>query len=103
MGLTCSADGVISGTPIGEVGEFTGSVTVTCDLLNTDSTDLTLTVWCKPGDVNLDGVVDAGDITKVKRIYFGMDDPTPCADVNGDGIVDAGDLTAIRLIMYGLM
>ena len=101
-GLTCSADGVISGTPIGEVGEFTVTVTVTCHLLNTDSKDLTLTVVCKPGDVNIDGVVDSGDLTKVRRIYFGLDAPTPCADVNGDGFVDAGDITAIRIIMFGV-
>jgi len=100
-GLTCSADGIISGTPIGEVGEFTVTITVACALLNTDSIELTITILCKPGDVNMDGVVDSGDLTKVRRIYFGLDDPTPCADVNGDGFVDAGDITAIRIIMFG--
>jgi C1A family cysteine protease len=52
------------------------------------------------GDANMDGVVDTGDITKVKRIYFGLDNPTPCADVNGDGFIDTGDITAIKIIYF---
>jgi uncharacterized repeat protein (TIGR01451 family) len=54
------------------------------------------------GDANRDGVVDTGDITKVKRIYFELDDPTPCADVNGDGIIDTGDITKIKRIYFGI-
>ncbi len=100
-GLTCSTAGVISGTPT-EAGNFTVAVTVTDSFStpNIGSEDLPLTISCKLGDANTDGVVDTGDITKVKRIYFELDAPTPCADVNGDETVDAGDITAIKIIYF---
>ncbi|MGA8848310.1 MAG: putative Ig domain-containing protein [Dehalococcoidia bacterium] len=101
-GLTCSAAGVISGTPVEEVGKFNVTVTVTDALTNSDSKDLNLKISCKHGDVNMDGAVDTGDITKVKRIYFELDPPTPCADINGDESIDTGDITAIKLIYFGI-
>jgi hypothetical protein len=54
------------------------------------------------GDANEDSKVDTGDITKVKRIYFGVDTPTPGADANQDGKVDPGDITKIKRIYFGL-
>ena len=101
--LICSDDGVISGTPIGQVGQFTITAAVTDDFGDTASRELTLTISCKLGDASLDGIVDAGDITTVKRILFEIEEPTPCADVNGDGLVNAGDITAIKIIYFGLM
>ncbi|MGB6872795.1 MAG: C1 family peptidase [Dehalococcoidia bacterium] len=101
-GLTCSAAGVISGTPVAEAGSFNVTVTVTGALGNTDEEVLSLTISCKLGDANMDGVVDAGDITKVKRIYFALDPPTPCADANGDEMIDTGDITAIKIIYFGV-
>jgi len=100
-GLTCSTVGVISGTPTAS-GDFSVTVTVTDSFTtpNTDQKILALFV-CIVGDANGDGVVDTGDITKVKRIYFELDDPTPCADVNGDGWIDTGDITAIKAIYFG--
>jgi hypothetical protein len=100
-GLNCSLDGVISGIPTAS-NNFSVTVTVTDSFTtpNTDQKILALSV-CIVGDANLDGVVDTGDITKVKRIYFGLDPPTDCADVNGDGKVDTGDITAIRIIYFG--
>lgn len=56
---------------------------------------------CIPGDANGDGVVDTGDITKVKRIIMELDPPTPCADANQDGVIDTGDITKIKLIIMG--
>jgi hypothetical protein len=100
--LTCyPTTGVISGTPTAG-GTFNVTVTVTDSFSpqNTAQKYLTLFV-CILGDANGDGVVDTGDITKVKRIYFGLDDPTGCADVNGDGNIDTVDITAIRLIYFG--
>ncbi len=55
------------------------------------------------GDANLDGVIDGGDITKVQRIMWGLDPPTPTADANNDGVIDAGDITRIRQIIWGLV
>jgi len=83
-------------------GNFSVTVTVTDSFTtpNTDQKILALYV-CIVGDANTDGVVDTGDITKVKRIYFGIDPPTDCADVNGDGKIDTGDITAIRIIYFG--
>jgi len=100
-GLACSTAGVISGTPTAS-GNFSVTVTVTDSFTpqNTDEKSFTLFV-CIVGDANLDGVVDTGDITKVKRIYFGLDAPTDCADANGDGKIDTGDITAIRIIYFG--
>lgn len=54
------------------------------------------------GDVNMDGKVDTGDITKLRLIIWLGDPPTPCADVNHDGKVDTGDITAVRLIIWGI-
>jgi C1A family cysteine protease len=99
-GLTCSAAGVISGAPVGEVGSFNVTVTVTSALGNTDEEVPNLTISYKLGDANMDGMVDAGDITKVKRIYFGLDPPTPSADANGDEMIDTGDITAIKIIYF---
>jgi len=54
-----------------------------------------------PGDANEDGVVNSLDITKVKRIIMGLDEPTPGADANGDGNINAIDITQIELIIMG--
>ncbi|MGA8850020.1 MAG: C1 family peptidase [Dehalococcoidia bacterium] len=99
-GLNCSAAGVMSGTPVGEVGSFNVTVAVTDALTNIASKDLMLMISCRLGDANMDGVVDTGDITKVKRIYFELDPQTPCADANGDEIIDTGDITAIKIIYF---
>jgi len=48
-----------------------------------------------PGDLNGDGVFDAGDLTVLLSIW-GACTQTPCvADLNFDGLVDAADLTAL--------
>jgi len=99
-GLNCSTAGVISGTPVGGVGGFNVTVAVTDALTQPDGKDLTLTISCRLGDANMDGVVDTGDITKVKRVYFELDPETPCADVNGDEMINAGDITAIKIIYF---
>ena len=54
------------------------------------------------GDVNMDGNVNSGDITKLERIILTLDVETLCADVNGDGNINSGDITMIELIMLGL-
>jgi len=100
VGLNCSAAGIIAGTPVDEVGSFNVTVAATDALGNTASKDLSLVISCRLGDANMDGVVDTGDITKVKRIYFGLDPQTPCADANKDEMIDTGDITAIKIIYF---
>jgi hypothetical protein len=54
------------------------------------------------GDVNMDGVVNVGDIIVEKRIIKGLDPETPCADVDHDGHVDVGDIIKIKRIIKGI-
>lgn len=54
------------------------------------------------GDANMDGEINAGDITKLKRIIFGLDPITPSSDANGDGVTDVGDMVMVRRIFFGL-
>ncbi|MFW6150776.1 MAG: choice-of-anchor Q domain-containing protein [Chloroflexota bacterium] len=54
------------------------------------------------GDVNGDGRVNVGDITKLERIMLMLDPVTPGADVNGDGRLNAADITKIERIMLQL-
>jgi len=56
----------------------------------------------KTGDANGDGIIDTGDITKIKRIYFGLDDPTLAADANQDDVIDTGDITKVKRIYFGI-
>lgn len=58
------------------------------------------TITASPGDANGDGIINALDITKVKRVILGVDAETPGADVNQDGKINALDITALeKLIM----
>lgn len=54
------------------------------------------------GDANVDGAVDAADITKVERIVALLDAQTPEADANQDGNINALDITKVELIIAGL-
>ncbi len=54
------------------------------------------------GDANGDGVVNALDLTKIKRIIVQLDPPTPGADANHDGDVNALDLVRTKRIIVGL-
>jgi len=81
---------------------YTVSLTVTDNLAgsSTETKAGYITVY-NPGDANGDGSIDSLDITKLKRIIMGLDDPTPGADANGDGNVNALDITKIELIIMG--
>ncbi|MDD5289456.1 MAG: fibronectin type III domain-containing protein, partial [Dehalococcoidales bacterium] len=54
-----------------------------------------ITTW-KRGDANDDSTVNSGDITKIYRIIFGLDSPTPGADANLDGVINMADVTTIE-------
>jgi len=81
--------------------EWAGNSTITIENSGIGREIAVVVTTGRTGDANMDGVVDTGDITKVKRIYFELDDPTPCADVNMDGFIDTGDITAIKVIYFG--
>ncbi len=54
------------------------------------------------GDVNLDGVVTAADVTELYNVLLGSDSTYAFnADVTGDGVVTAADVTAIYSILLG--
>jgi hypothetical protein len=50
----------------------------------------------------MDLVVNMADVTKLERIIFTLDAPTPCADVNEDGYINMADATAIKHIIWGI-
>ncbi len=48
------------------------------------------------GDVNIDGVVNGGDVTALYSILFDTEGQSDAVgDVNGDGVVNGGDVTAL--------
>ena len=51
----------------------------------------------RPGDANLDGRVDAGDLNEVAINWQGEDRGWREGDFNGDGVVDAGDLNLVAV------
>lgn len=61
-----------------------------------------------PGDLNNDGVCNAGDIDALRNAILSVDplfDPTPALDLNGDQIINADDfdymIREIKLLEYG--
>ena len=54
-------------------------------------------ICSSPGDINLDGIVDAADLAIVLGNWGPCPDPPdPCiADLNGDGIVGPADLAIV--------
>jgi hypothetical protein len=61
----------------------------------TNSSVLVILPW-QPGDANLDGLINAGDITKEERIIMGWDAATNLSDANVDGEVNASDIGVIE-------
>ena len=58
-------------------------------------------MW-KRGDANMDGKINAMDITKIERILHGIDDETPPADADGNGEVSQEDLEVVINKILGL-
>jgi hypothetical protein len=48
------------------------------------------------GDVNLDGIVDSGDMNMVENESTAVTVGYVAEDVNGDGIVDTGDMNIVE-------
>jgi hypothetical protein len=56
---------------------------------------------CPPrsGDADGDGIINAGDITKLERIILGWDSQTVGADANDDGTVNTSDIGVIEYMI----
>lgn len=55
-----------------------------------------------PGDADENGIISAGDITKVERIILGWDAEIPNADANQDGMVNTTDIGVIEYMILQL-
>lgn len=71
-------------------------------VLSAWSNDKTVVITNRAGDANVDGIVDAVDITKTERIIGGLDAQTPGADANNDSNVNALDITKVERIIAEL-
>ena len=101
---------ILTFSVIGATGT-SSNITSTNEVLSDGDANLIPSSWTSDsvtvvdvlsGDANGDGVVNAQDITKIKRIIVKLDPPTPGADANHDGAINALDLTLIKRIIVGL-
>ncbi len=72
-------------------GKYTVILLATDEYGGVYSKEIEVTVY-KRGDANLDGKLNAMDITKMERILAGIDTPTPPADVDKNGNVNQEDM-----------
>ena len=84
-----------------KAGIYKVNLTVTDIYGNSASTAEEIIVW-KRGDANMDGKINAMDITKIERILHGIDDETPPADADGNGEVSQEDLEVVINKILGL-
>ena len=104
-GEAVAADKNFRYTPT-EAGTVTLEFTAFDGFFSSGSYTVTLTVLDEylAGDVNNDGVVDAKDVTALRRYLAGWDITIqePSSDMNGDGVVDAKDVTVLRRQLAGM-
>jgi aminopeptidase N len=104
IGLSCSASGLVSGTPT-ESGDYSMAVTV----FDSDSPRLELTslipiqIRVLHGDIDGLGTIALGDLLHLLR-YLYKDGPTPAdmitADVNCDGAINLLDVVVLLNYLY---
>ena len=104
-GEAVAADKNFRYTPT-EAGTVTLEFTAFDGFFSSGSYTVTLTVLDEylAGDVNYDGVVDAKDVTALRRYLAGWDITIQenSSDMNGDGVVDAKDVTVLRRQLAGM-
>ena len=55
-----------------------------------------------PGDINGDGTLSVGDVTRIiDMVLQGGDDQPAYGDVNGDGVVSVADVTLLISMVLG--
>lgn len=93
--------GVLSGTPgtRGEYN-IIFSVRDSFDAPNTANKTLTLRIYIA-GDANNDGEVTVGDVTFVQRVLFKLLAPNAGCDVNLNLVINIGDVTGIQRKILG--
>jgi len=69
---------------------------------STPTATATATPTCILGDATNDGIINAGDITKVERIILGWDAETPCSDANQDGTTNTSDIGTVEYMILGI-
>ncbi|MBC7080660.1 MAG: PKD domain-containing protein [Thermoplasmatales archaeon] len=74
-----------------KAGSYIVTLTVTDIYGESASKEKIINVFSR-GDANMDGKINALDITKIRRIIALLDEKTPPADLNLDGTVDLEDL-----------
>jgi hypothetical protein len=96
LGLNCTEDGIISGTPEAS-GQYSPIFMVTDSTLPvnlTASKTLSIRIW-DIGDADHSGSVDSNDVLLAVTMYL-FDQYTISADVNQDGKIDMMDVVLIR-------
>jgi hypothetical protein len=71
-----------------------GDGTATCDIGAYE--------YVRPGDANLDGLIDGRDVIRCKKIILGFEPETCGADANVDGVVDGRDVIRIKKTILGI-
>jgi len=56
----------------------------------------------KPGDANMDNLVNMGDVTVIEKMILGLKSPNAQADVNGNAALDMGDVVRLERTLLGL-
>ncbi len=84
-------------------GTYTVNLSVIDTYANTRYVTKEVEVWQR-GDANMDGAINALDITRIKRIHEGLDDMAdyPPADANNDGVVNDQDVALVIQKILGL-
>jgi len=84
-------------------GTYTVNLSVIDTYANMRYVTKEVEVWQR-GDANMDGAINALDITRIKRIHEGLDDMAdyPPADANNDGVVNDQDVALVIQKILGL-
>ena len=76
-----------------KAGSYMVNLTIIDEYGNRCHIEKEINVW-ERGDANMDGKINALDITKIKKIISG-EEATPPADANNDGKIDEEDVMAV--------
>ncbi|MBC7128184.1 MAG: PKD domain-containing protein [Thermoplasmatales archaeon] len=84
-----------------KAGVYTVNLTVNDLYGKSSSKEREINVFSR-GDANMDGKINALDITKIERIIAGIDEETITADLDGNGKINAEDLNELINKILGI-